>query len=168
VVNVLGLVDASAWNKLARASSTAGITLFAAFVLWELFNYGTEAYVARLGRQSAGDGSTTSRLDTLMPLLRVTIAIILGIIAILIALEDLGVNITPLLAGASVLGLALSFGSQTLVKDVVSGIFYLADDAFRVGEYVDCGSAKGIVEGFTVRSIRLRSPDGQIITIPFA
>ena len=167
VVNVLGLVDASAWNKLARASSTAGITLFAAFVLWELFNYGTEAYVARLGRQSAGDASTTSRLDTLMPLLRVTIAIILGIIAILIALEDLGVNITPLLAGASVLGLALSFGSQTLVKDVVSGIFYLADDAFRVGEYVDCGSAKGIVEGFTVRSMRLRSPDGQIITIPF-
>jgi small-conductance mechanosensitive channel len=173
VVNVLGLVDASAWNKLARASSTAGITLFAAFVLWELFKYATEAYVARLGRQSAGAGdggnagAATSRLDTLMPLLRVTIAIILGIIAALIALEDLGVNITPLLAGASVLGLALSFGSQTLVKDVVSGIFYLADDAFRVGEYVDCGSAKGIVEGFTVRSIRLRSPDGQIITIPF-
>ena len=173
VVNVLGLVDASAWNRLARASSTAGITLFAAFVLWELFKYATEAYVARLGRQSAGAGdggnagAATSRLDTLMPLLRVTIAIILGIIAALIALEDLGVNITPLLAGASVLGLALSFGSQTLVKDVVSGIFYLADDAFRVGEYVDCGSAKGIVEGFTVRSIRLRSPDGQIITIPF-
>ena len=78
VVNVLGLVDASAWNKLARASSTAGITLFAAFVLWELFNYATEAYVARLARQSDGDASRTSRLDTLMPLLRVTIAIILG------------------------------------------------------------------------------------------
>ena len=61
----------------------------------------------------------------------------------------------------------MSFGSQTLVKDIVSGIFYLADDAFRVGEYIDCGKAKGIVEGFTLRSIRLRESNGQINTIPF-
>jgi len=60
------------------------------------------------------------------------------------------------MAGATVVGLAISFGSQALVRDIVSGIFYLADDAFRVGEYIDCGKAKGTVEGFTVRSIRLR------------
>ena len=64
-------------------------------------------------------------------------------------------------------GLAISFGSQTLVRDIVSGIFYLADDAFRVGEYIDCGKAKGTVEGFTLRSIRLRHQNGQIHTIPF-
>jgi small-conductance mechanosensitive channel len=170
VVDVLGLVDASAWNRLARASSTAGITLFTAFVLWELFNYAAGAYVARLARNSgegAAAGSAASRLDTLLPLLRITIGIILATIAALIALEELGVNVTPLLAGASVLGLALSFGSQTLVKDIVSGIFYLADDAFRVGEFIDCGKAKGIVEGFTLRSIRLRQSNGQMNTIPF-
>jgi small-conductance mechanosensitive channel len=66
-----------------------------------------------------------------------------------------------------VLGLAISFGSQALVKDIVSGIFYLADDAFRVGEYIRCGQAEGTVEGFTLRSIRLRHRDGQIHVIPF-
>ena len=67
----------------------------------------------------------------------------------------------------SVFGIAISFGSQTLVKDIVSGIFYLSDDAFRVGEYIDCGKAKGTVEGFTLRSIKMRHQNGQIHTIPF-
>ena len=102
-----------------------------------------------------------------MPLLRIAVAIVIGVVAVLVALEDFGVNITPLIAGASVLGLAISFGSQTLVRDIVSGIFYLADDAFRVGEYIDCGKAKGTVEGFTLRSIRLRHQNGQVHTIPF-
>jgi small-conductance mechanosensitive channel len=102
-----------------------------------------------------------------MPLLRATVAVVLAVVAALIALEDFGVNTVPLLAGASVLGLAVSFGSQTLVRDIVSGIFYLTDDAFRVGEYIDCGRAKGTVEGFTLRSIKLRHQNGQVHTIPF-
>jgi small-conductance mechanosensitive channel len=165
VVNVLGLVDASAWNRVGREARTAGITLFAAFVLWEMFKYTTDSYLRRqLAGQSA---STATRLGTLIPLLRVTVAIVLTIVAVLIALENIGVNVTPLLAGASVLGLALSFGSQALVKDIVSGIFYLTDDAFRVGEFIDCEKAKGTVESFTLRSVRLRNQNGQIHTIPF-
>lgn len=89
------------------------------------------------------------------------------VVALLIVLSDFGVNIIPLLAGVSVFGLAISFGSQTLVRDVVSGIFYLAGDAFRVGEYIDCGKAKGIVEGFTLRSLKLRHQNGQVHMIPF-
>ena len=89
------------------------------------------------------------------------------LVTALLALHTLGVNITPLLAGASVVGLAISFGSQSLVKDIVSGFFFLADDAFRVGEYIECGKAKGTVEGFTLRSIRLRHQDGQLHTVPF-
>ena len=165
VVDVLGLVDTSAWNRVGREARTAGITLFAAFVLWEMFKYATEAYMRR---QLAGpSASTASRLGTLIPLLRVTVAIVLTIVAVLIALENIGVNVTPLLAGASVLGLALSFGSQALVKDIVSGIFYLTDDAFRVGENIDCEKARGTVESFTLRSVRLRNQNGQIHTIPF-
>jgi small-conductance mechanosensitive channel len=102
-----------------------------------------------------------------MPLLRVALTCVLVVITVLLVLSDLGVNITPLIAGASVLGLAVSFGSQTLVRDIVSGVFYLADDAFRVGEYIDCGKAKGTVEGFTLRSLRLRHQNGQVHTIPF-
>ena len=179
VVDVLRLVDASQWNRLTSAGRMAGLTLFIAFVLWELFQYATDAYMVRLSQKNAaaatGDGAVTgpttgsiaTRFDTLMPMIRVTVAAIIAVIASLIALEELGVNIDPLLAGASVLGLAISFGSQTLVRDIVSGIFYLGDDAFRVGEYIDCGRAKGTVEGFTLRSIRLRHQNGQIHTIPF-
>jgi small-conductance mechanosensitive channel len=76
-------------------------------------------------------------------------------------------NIGPLIAGASIFGLAISFGSQTLVRDIVSGIFFMADDAFRVGEYIDTGKLKGTVEGISVRSIKLRHQNGQIHTVPF-
>jgi small-conductance mechanosensitive channel len=103
----------------------------------------------------------------MMPLLRVAVAILIVFIAVMIALEDFGINVLPLLAGASIFGIAISFGSQTLVRDIVSGIFYLTDDAFRVGEYIDCGRAKGTVEGFTLRSIKLRHQNGQVHTIPF-
>jgi small-conductance mechanosensitive channel len=95
------------------------------------------------------------------------VAVVLGVVAALIALEDFGVNTVPLLAGASVLGLAVSFGSQTLVRDIVSGIFFLAEDSFRVGEYIDGTKVKGTVEGFSVRSIRLRHQNGQLHIVPF-
>ena len=174
VVNVLGLVDASEWNTLTLELRTAGATLLVAFVMWELLKFVTDPYVAQNPRKaSAGGGSgpavspNASRLSTLVPLLRVALGIVIGLVAVLIVLADFGVNITPLLAGASILGLAISFGSQALVKDIVSGIFYLTDDAFRAGEYIECGQTKGIVEGFTLRSIRLRHPSGQLHTIPF-
>lgn len=170
VVDVLRLVNENAWDRLTRAGRIVGLTLFTTFVAWELFRYATDAYVGRLAQQNAGTvGSiaVATRFDTLMPMIRITVAVILLTIALLIALGNLGVDIGPLLAGASVVGLAISFGSQTLVRDIVSGIFYLADDAFRVGEYIDCGRAKGTVEGFTLRSIRLRHQNGQIHTIPF-
>ena len=82
-------------------------------------------------------------------------------------LSQLGINTTPLIAGFSVLGLAVSFGSQALVRDIVSGIFFLAEDSFRVGEYIDGSKAKGTVEGFSVRSIRLRHQNGQLHIVPF-
>jgi small-conductance mechanosensitive channel len=174
VVDVLGLVDPSGWRALTRASFTAGTTLFVAFVLWELVKFTSARYSAKVTAPGAApvdhdEGMPTgaTRLATLMPLLRLALAIVIGIVALLIVLSELGVNITPLIAGASVFGLAISFGSQTLVRDIVSGIFYLADDAFRVGEYIDCGKAKGTVEGFTLRSIRLRHQNGQVHTIPF-
>lgn len=174
VVNVLGLVNVSEWEQLTRSSRTAGVTLFVAFVAWELFKYMTEPYMGpkvKDAAQAIADGDAAagpaSRLSTMMPLMRRTAAVLIILVAVMIALQDFGINITPLIAGASVFGIAISFGSQTLVKDIVSGLFYLSDDAFRVGEYIDCGKAKGTVEGFTLRSIKLRHQNGQVHTIPF-
>ena len=173
VVDVLGLVDGNDWDKITRSARRAGFTLFTAYVMWELVKFFTGAYMQKLSAKAlenapgATPGSAATRLGTLMPLLRFTLAVLIGAVAILISLSDIGVDITPLLAGLSVFGLAVSFGSQALVKDIVSGIFYLADDAFRVGEQIDCGKAVGTVEGFTLRSIRLRHSSGQVHTIPF-
>ncbi|SDA92187.1 mechanosensitive ion channel family protein [Sinorhizobium sp. NFACC03] len=109
----------------------------------------------------------TSRLSTILPLVRNLIFGAIFAVTSLVVLSALGINIAPLLAGFGVLGLALSFGSQTLVKDVVSGIFFIADDAFRVGEYVDTGKLKGTVERISLRSLRLRHQNGQIHTVPY-
>ncbi len=76
-------------------------------------------------------------------------------------------QIAPLIAGAGVVGVAVGFGSQTLVKDIISGMFYLLDDAFRVGEYIVSGNYRGTVEGFSLRSIKLRHHRGPVYTVPF-
>jgi small-conductance mechanosensitive channel len=125
---------------------------------------------AWFGGASADEGDippAASRLRTIMPVLRVTAGVAILILGGLLVLSELGINITPLIAGASVLGLAVSFGSQSLVRDIVSGIFFLAEDSFRVGEYIDASKVKGTVEGFSIRSIRLRHQNGQLHIVPF-
>ena len=114
-----------------------------------------------------GGGAGGTRLATVLPLLRVTAQVAIVVIFVLLALGALGINITPLLAGAGVLGLAIGFGAQKLVSDVVGGIFFLIDDAFRVGEYVDVGGTTGTVERISIRSMQLRHHRGPIHTIPY-
>ena len=110
----------------------------------------------------------SSRLLTLLPLLRVTTAVTLVVMLVLSSLWALGIEITPLLAGAGVLGIALGFGAQALVRDVIAGIFYLAEDAFRVGEYIESGTAiKGTVERITLRSVALRHHNGPLHFVPY-
>ncbi|MEM7423595.1 MAG: mechanosensitive ion channel domain-containing protein [Pseudomonadota bacterium] len=108
-----------------------------------------------------------SRLSTVLPLtlgvMKAAIAIIFG----LIALGNIGIDITPLLAGAGIVGLAIGFGAQKLVADVVSGIFFLVDDAFRTGEYVEIEGTFGTVEKISIRSMQLRHHKGPVHTIPY-
>src|SRR5919201_5012995 len=80
----------------------------------------------------------------------------------------MGVQIGPLVAGAGVIGIAVGFGAQTFARDVIAGMFYLLDDAFRVGEYIQSGNYKGTVEGFSIRSVRLRHHRGPVYTVPFS
>ncbi len=114
-----------------------------------------------------GMGQQGSRLETLVPVLRTVAKITIGSVAIMTALTAMGVNIGPLLAGAGVVGLAVGFGAQTMVKDVISGALYLYEDAFRVGEYIVAGPGKGVVENISLRSVRLRHHRGAVYTIPF-
>lgn len=114
-----------------------------------------------------GGGAGGSRLSTVLPLLlgvmKAAIAVIFG----LIALGNIGIDITPLLAGAGIIGLAVGFGAQKLVADIVSGIFFLIDDAFRTGEYIEVEGTVGTVEKISIRSMQLRHHKGPVHTIPY-
>lgn len=114
-----------------------------------------------------GGGPGGSRAVTLLLLLRKFILAVLFVLVLLITLSSIGVDIAPLIAGAGVVGLAIGFGSQTLVKDIIAGIFFLTDDAFRIGDYVEAGSAKGTVAQMSLRSLKLRHPRGMLYTVPF-
>ncbi|MDW4497227.1 mechanosensitive ion channel [Sulfitobacter sp. D35] len=114
-----------------------------------------------------GGGQGGSRLVTVLPLVRIASQIAIVVIFALLAIGSLGIDITPLLAGAGILGLAIGFGAQKLVTDVVSGIFFLLDDAFRVGEYVEVDGTMGTVEKISVRSMQLRHHRGLVHTIPY-
>ncbi|MEM7023480.1 MAG: mechanosensitive ion channel family protein, partial [Pseudomonadota bacterium] len=114
-----------------------------------------------------GMGKPGSRIETLLPVIRSFLFVAILTISAMTALAALGVNIGPLLAGAGVLGLAIGFGAQTLVKDVITGLFFLLEDAFRKGEYIDTDAGKGVVEKISMRSVQLRHHRGPLYTIAF-
>ena len=163
----------------AERAAHAIVILLVADLLWQLARTVIDRQLAGLrGRQpvtatSPGRSSPRSearrrgRMRTLLPILRIVLLVVLAVMAVLMALSALGVQIAPLIAGAGVVGVAIGFGSQTLVKDIISGMFYLLDDAFRVGEYIVSGNYRGTVEGFSLRSIKLRHHRGPIYTVPF-
>lgn len=175
MVRVLGAATPEQWLPHDRGAKVAAVTAVAIYALWRFIRYRMDSYIASNPLPSAdatGDAEedvkvAASRLRTLMPLLRAITGAVILVVGGLLVLSELGVNITPLIAGASVLGLAVSFGSQSLVRDIVSGVFFLAEDSFRIGEYVDCSKVKGTVEGFSVRSLKLRHQNGQLHIVPF-
>ncbi|UCI05665.1 mechanosensitive ion channel family protein [Mesorhizobium sp. B1-1-8] len=108
-----------------------------------------------------------ARLRTLLPIIQNILLAVIVVMAVLMMLASMGIPIAPLIAGAGVVGVAIGFGAQTIVKDVISGIFFLLDDAFRVGEYITSGRYVGTVESFSLRSVKLRHHRGPLFTIPF-
>ena len=147
------------------------VVLLLGFAIWQY----TKARIDRRLREEMPDGdaeleeggSGGSRVGTLLVLLRKFILSVLLLLISLIILSSIGVEIGPLIAGAGVIGLAIGFGAQTLVRDILSGVFYLIDDAFRVGDYIESAGTKGTVEKISLRSLKLRQPKGMVDTIPF-
>ncbi len=148
--------------------------LFIGYVVFHFFRIWIDSKIAEEGGDmeegelgDEGGGSSASRLATLLPLFRGAILAVVVVSIVLIVLLEIGINVSPLFAGAGVVGLAVGFGSQTLVRDIFSGAFFLLDDAFRKGEYIDIGDVKGTVEKISVRSFQLRHHLGALNTIPF-
>ncbi len=118
-----------------------------------------------LGGEGGGAGAT--RMATLLPIIRYVLIAVIISVAVMVILSRLGVDVGPLFAGAGVVGIAVGFGAQKLIADIFSGAFFLLDDAFRKGEYVEIEGVKGVVEKISVRSFQLRHHLGALHTIPF-
>lgn len=159
-VTLIRTIIAGAFNSV--------VILLIIDLVWQLAKAYITSKLSDVGDEGTSNAlARESRLRTLLPVFRNALAAALLCVAGLTVLSEMGVKIGPLVAGAGVVGVAIGFGSQTLVKDVVSGIFYLLDDAFRVGEYIEAGNYTGVVESFSLRSVRLRHHRGPIFTVPF-
>jgi len=134
-----------------------------AFLLWEIVSAVIERSLAR----EAEEKKVSTRKLTLLPLLRNAVRIVLVVMASMLVLSRIGINIAPLLAGAGIIGLAIGFGAQTLVRDVITGAFILLEDAISVGDWVEAGGHSGSVERLTVRTVTLRDLAGTVQVVPF-
>ena len=162
----LWLVGSALGLRILSASGTLVVTIVLAFAVWEAINGGVQQHLDRLQRQA--QFAKSARLRTLLPLLRTTLLITIAIIAGLMILSEIGINIAPLLAGAGIVGVAIGFGSQKLVQDLITGIFLLLENAMQVGDTVTVSGLTGTVENLSVRTIRLRAGDGSVHIIPFS
>ena len=167
----LATKDDSWLDRLAQGVLSAVIILLVADVLWHAIKAAIDGKLAKaadLGQPSTDEARRNARMRTLLPIFRNILFVVVSAVAVLMALSAMGVQIGPLVAGAGVLGIAVGFGAQTFARDVIAGMFYLLDDAFRVGEYIQSGNFKGTVEGFSIRSVRLRHHRGPVYTVPFS
>ena len=177
LVAALVVLDAWGLGPFAWLSSASGrvflehfLTIVfvagGALIAWELLSTLVERYLEE--RDESGEVvQRGARIRTFLPLLRNVVRIVLLVFVVLIVLSEIGVNIGPLLAGAGIVGLAISFGAQSLVKDVITGFFFLLEDTISIGDVVDVGGHRGVVEGMNIRSVRLRDLEGAVHTVPF-
>ncbi len=166
-IDVLHWVGSPAGRRIGQAAFSIAAVSIIALLIWEGVSAAIERYLSR----TDDDGLPiyrSARIRTLLPLLRNVVFIALAVMVVLIVLAELGINIAPLLAGAGVVGLAIGFGAQTLVKDIITGLFILVEDTISLGDYVDVAGHSGTVEAMTIRTLRLRDPAGSVHTVPFS
>ncbi|KVF79556.1 mechanosensitive ion channel protein [Burkholderia sp. FL-7-2-10-S1-D7] len=153
-------------HRLASALITIAIAAVVALIVWETANIAIERRLQQWTHE--GNLVRAARLRTLLPMLRSLLFIMIALVVVLTGLSEIGVNIGPLLAGASIFGVALGFGSQKLVQDFITGIFLLMENAMQVGDWVTLAGVSGTVEYLSIRTVRLRAGDGSLYTIPFS
>ncbi len=172
VLEVWG-VDAVVWfyggqigSRLLSAAATIGIAALAAAAIWEASNALMDRQLNVLSRD--GHFARAARLRTFQPMLRTALLCLIVTVVGLTALSEIGVNVAPLLAGAGIVGIAIGFGSQKLVQDLITGLFLLLENTVQVGDNVSVSGLSGIVENVSIRTIRLRAGDGSVHIVPFS
>jgi small-conductance mechanosensitive channel len=170
-IDVIHIAGQDTWfAQIGHSVLSAVVILLGADVLWQTMKTAIDRKLvetADLGQANTDEARRRARLHTLLPIFRNILVFLVVAVAVMMALAEMGVQIGPLIAGAGVVGVAVGFGAQTFVRDVIAGMFYLLDDAFRVGEYIVAGRYKGTVESFSIRSVRLRHHRGPVFTVPF-
>lgn len=166
-------VDAVVWfyggqigNRLLSAAVTIGIAALAAAAIWEISNALMDRQLNALSRD--GHYARAARLRTFQPMLRTALLCLIVAVVGLTTLSEIGVNVAPLLAGAGILGIAIGFGSQKLVQDLITGLFLLLENTVQVGDNVTVSGLSGTVENVSIRTIRLRAGDGSVHIVPFS
>jgi moderate conductance mechanosensitive channel len=172
VLEVWG-VDAIVWfyggqigSRLISAVVTIGLAVFIAAAIWEASNALLDRQINTLSRD--GHYARAARLRTFQPMLRTALLCVIATIVGLTALSEIGVNVAPLLAGAGIVGIAIGFGSQKLVQDLITGLFLLLENGVQVGDVVSVAGLSGTVENVSIRTIRLRASDGSVHIVPFS
>ncbi|MEF8943650.1 MAG: mechanosensitive ion channel domain-containing protein, partial [Desulfohalobiaceae bacterium] len=151
---------------MAFSRSVAVVLLVIALgtAAWEIFNF----YLRKQAEKLDSSALSGRRMQTLLPLLRNVARIVIIVVCLLIIMSELGVNIAPLLAGAGIIGLAVGFGAQTLVKDLINGFLILAENAINVGDWVILGGHDGQVESLSIRNVRVRDIYGNMNIVPWS
>ena len=158
----------SEWGqRVTSGALSIGTVAVVAIAVWEVFSSAIERYLAAVDDQGR-PLPRSARARTLLPLVRTTMAAVIALTVALTVLSELGINIAPLLAGAGIVGIAIGFGAQTLVKDIITGFFILVEDTLAIGDVVDVGGDHaGVVEAISIRAIKLRDMAGSVHTVPF-
>lgn len=150
---------------LLRLLFNVSVVLLLGYVAWMLM---VRVIDRALSASRRGEPSTRAqRMATLLPLVRKVLQVVLIAVVTMIMLSSLGIEIGPLLAGAGVVGIAIGLGAQSTIADILAGVFFLLEDAFHIGEYVEVGQLRGTVEGISLRSLKLRHHRGAVHTLPF-
>jgi moderate conductance mechanosensitive channel len=165
-LDVVRWLSSDAGSHMLRHLVTIALVLVFTLIVWEGINLVVERSVTE--RDAEGRPRLGGRTRTLLNITRRFVLVFLGLIALFLILSELGVNIAPLLAGAGVIGLAIGFGSQKLVQDIITGMFVLFSDTLRVGDVVEVAGRSGVVEAVTIRTMVLRDYGGNVHTIPYS
>lgn len=159
------------WHYYKQNFSSMFLGVFAliltGILLWEGSDFLLDHYF-KSKYQRNPNSKNLKRYETLMPLIRNTLRVVIIIFIGLMIISEMGFNITPILAGASVIGIALSLGAQSLVKDFINGCFIVIENTIALGDYVEAGGHTGTVKMLTLRSLTLRDSLGGIHTLPFS
>lgn len=153
-------------GEIGQALLALGLTFILAWLVWILID--VAIHRALHGRGAHGRRRNTNRAQTITPMIRNLALSLIILVAGIIGLANLGVNVTPLLAGAGVVGIALGFGAQSLVSDLITGIFILIEDSLAVGDFVQINDFWGTVEGLNLRAVRLRDLDAVVHITTFS